>query len=62
MSRLDAVAEFLGSQEVDEIKFLGQALQGARLQHVNSTMAGGGVAEILARLSPMMREVGAEPE
>jgi hypothetical protein len=40
MSRLDAVAEFLGSQEVDEIKFLGQALQGARLQHVNSTMAG----------------------
>jgi hypothetical protein len=62
MSRLDAVAEFLGSQEVDEIKFLGQALQGARLQHVNSTMAGGGVAEILARLTPMMREVGVEPE
>jgi trehalose synthase len=62
MSQLDAFAEFLGSQEVDEIKFLGQALHGARIQHVNSTSIGGGVAEILARLSPMMRGVGVESE
>jgi trehalose synthase len=33
-------------------------LKGARVQHVNSTAVGGGVAEILARLVPLMRDVG----
>lgn len=58
MFYLGAFAEFLGGQEIDEIRFLGDALRGSLVQHINSTPIGGGVAEILARLEPMMNEVG----
>ncbi len=58
MSYLSAFAEFLGRKEIDEIRFLGDALRGSLVQHMNSTPTGGGVAEILARLTPMMNEVG----
>lgn len=62
MSLLDAFSELLGRREVDEIRFLGDALSGASIQHINSTAIGGGVAEILARLVPMMNEVGLKAE
>lgn len=58
MTPLDAFAEFLRRKEIDEIRFLGEALQGRLVQHINSTLTGGGVAEILSRLVPMMNEVG----
>jgi trehalose synthase len=58
MSRLDAFCELLGKRDVDEIRFLGDALRDVAIQHVNSTATGGGVAEILARLVPMMNEIG----
>lgn len=48
----------IGSEEVAEIRRLAGYLRGARIQHVNSTAVGGGVAEILARLVPLMRDVG----
>ncbi|MGB9826782.1 MAG: glycosyltransferase, partial [Desulfofundulus sp.] len=35
-------------------------LKGCRVQHINSTFIGGGVAEILKRLVPMMQEAGLE--
>lgn len=62
MSLLDAFSEILGRREIEEIRFLGHALRGTVVQHINSTAVGGGVAEILARLVPMMNEVGLKAE
>lgn len=43
---------------LNELSFLGEALQGRSLQHINSTRQGGGVAELLNRLVPMMQSLG----
>jgi trehalose synthase len=55
---LDAYAEFVGAATIEEIRLLGERLRGRRVQHVNSTAVGGGVAEILNRLVPLLCEVG----
>ncbi|MHB8417420.1 MAG: glycosyltransferase [Myxococcales bacterium] len=57
-AELEAYRAILGDEEIDEIYRLAQPLRGASVQHVNSTAVGGGVAEILARLVPLMRAVG----
>jgi trehalose synthase len=43
---------------LDDIYRLAEALRGRTLQHVNSTRAGGGVAEILHRLVPLTASLG----
>jgi len=43
---------------VDFLLRLSERVRGRRFVHVNSTRYGGGVAEILARLVPMMNELG----
>jgi trehalose synthase len=40
------------------LKRMGERLQGRTFLHVNSTKAGGGVAEILQRMVPMIQELG----
>ena len=42
---------------MDELESLGRDLKGLRVCHVNSTPFGGGVAELLAALIPLMRAV-----
>ncbi|MDQ0287114.1 trehalose synthase [Desulfofundulus luciae] len=49
-----------GEQLIEEIYELARQLKGCRVQHINSTFTGGGVAEILKRLVPMMQEAGLE--
>jgi trehalose synthase len=46
----------------DEIVELSERLDGARVLHVSSTSFGGGVAEILYTLVPLMRDAGLETE
>ena len=46
----------------DEVVELGKRLDGARVLHVSATSFGGGVAEILYTLVPLMRDVGIEAE
>ena len=46
----------------EEIQDLSQRLKGARVLHVNATAFGGGVAEILYTLVPLMRDAGVEAE
>ncbi len=46
----------------DEIVTLGERLRGKRVLHVSATSFGGGVAEILYTLVPLMRDVGLETE
>ncbi len=46
----------------DEVVELGKRLEGVRVLHVNPTSFGGGVAEILYTLVPLMRDVGLDAE
>jgi trehalose synthase len=42
---------------LEDIELLGEKLAGKKVQHVNSTYSGGGVAEILCRLVPLMKSL-----
>lgn len=55
---LEAYRPIAPSTMLDEIYRLGEALRGRTLQHINSTRAGGGVAEILSRLVPLAESIG----
>ena len=46
----------------DEIRELAEPLAGARVLHLSSTAFGGGVAEIMYALIPLMRDVGLDVE
>ncbi len=61
MSLLAAYEAVVGPEVVDQLVQLARPLSGARLLHLNSTRAGGGVAEILHRLVPLLGELGLEP-
>ena len=52
----------VGSDVTDEIRKLANRLKGARVVHINATSFGGGVAEILVGLVPLMQNVGLEAE
>ncbi len=58
--KLEDYIPLVGESLVMEIKLLAQQLKGARIQHINSTKTGGGVAELLNQLIPLMNEVGLE--
>ncbi len=55
---LSRYAEVAGEDVVDQLRQLAAPLEGLRVVHVNSTKVGGGVAEILAKLIPLKRELG----
>lgn len=58
MDILETYAQVAGSDVVDQLRQLARPMRGKRIVHVNSTATGGGVAEILAQLVPLMRELG----
>ena len=55
---IEKYIQFVGEEEIDAIVKLAERLQDLSILHVNSTVAGGGVAEILHRVVPLMRELG----
>jgi trehalose synthase len=59
--RLDHYEPLVGSPEVAGIRRLASKLTGRTVQMVNSTALGGGVAEILNRLVPLMAELSLRP-
>jgi trehalose synthase len=58
---LDDYVQILRAQEIDDLRALAKRLAGRTVQMVNSTAVGGGVAEILNRLIPLMTELGLVP-
>jgi trehalose synthase len=52
---LDRYAQHAGQDAVDQLRQLAKLLTGLKVVHVNSTPRGGGVAEILEKLVPLMR-------
>jgi trehalose synthase len=57
---LEEYRELVGDEVLDEIRALAEPLRGLRVLHVNATSYGGGVAEILHNLVPLMNDVGLE--
>jgi trehalose synthase len=55
--RLDDYKAIVGTAEIDELKFLARELKGKKVKMVNSTAVGGGVAEMLNQLVPLLREL-----
>jgi trehalose synthase len=47
----------IGKSQIDELRFVARTLKGKRVKMVNSTAMGGGVAEMLNRLVPLLDEL-----
>jgi len=61
--RTKSLAEYaavVGERAIEESRELAKGLRGARVLHINATSYGGGVAEILHNLVPLMDDVGLE--
>ncbi len=55
---LNAYEEVAGAVAVSQLRQIADDLAGTKVVHVNSTRAGGGVAEILVWLVPLMNDLG----
>ncbi|MBI5240257.1 MAG: glycosyl transferase family 1, partial [Elusimicrobia bacterium] len=58
MPRLEEYRSLVGEDTLEELRMLARHLEGRSVLHVNSTAVGGGVAEILNRMVPLMQELG----
>ncbi len=55
--RLDDYRDIIGQAQVDALRYLARDLKGKSIKMVNSTAVGGGVAEMLNRLVPLLSEL-----
>lgn len=55
-------AKIIGEKEIENIHALADRLAGKSVVHVSSTAFGGGVAEMLHRIVPLMKDVGLDAE
>jgi trehalose synthase len=60
MSRLEDYREIAPKGTIDFLLNLAKNVEGKKILHINSTRLGGGVAEILRSLIPLMQDVGLE--
>lgn len=60
MSRLEEYDPIVGPERIEVLRALGARLAGRVVQNINSTAVGGGVAEILTRMMPLLKELGVE--
>jgi trehalose synthase len=56
--RLDDYSDIVGAPAIEELRLIARRLTGRRVKMINSTAVGGGVAEILHRLVPLLNELG----
>ena len=59
---LNTYIDIIGKEEIESIKKLALPLKGKKVVHINATSFGGGVAEILFTLVPLMKDVGIQAE
>ena len=58
--RLKDYETIVGEVEINRIKELAEEVRGRSVTHVNATAFGGGVAEMLHRMIPLLRDVGVD--
>lgn len=57
MTKIEEYSSIVGPSVIEDLRLLGQRLKGKVIQNINSTSVGGGVAEILTRMIPLLREL-----
>ncbi len=57
MPRLSDYEPIVGASVIEELKAVSERLYGKSIQNINSTAVGGGVAEILNRMIPLLKEL-----
>ena len=57
---LDQYSNIVGKEVVEHLRQLAEPLKGMKVIHVNSTREGGGVAELLYKIVPIMEALGLE--
>ncbi|MEK7880285.1 MAG: glycosyltransferase [Deltaproteobacteria bacterium] len=60
MVKIEEYEPIVGKGVLHELRLLAERLKGKSVQNVNSTAIGGGVAEILNRMVPLLRELGVD--
>ncbi|MFN2465168.1 MAG: glycosyltransferase [Candidatus Dormibacteria bacterium] len=60
--RFRSYERIIGEEATTEIRELASTLRGARVLHLNATAFGGGVAELLGTMVPLMRDLGLSTE
>jgi trehalose synthase len=60
MLNINDYATIVGQNVVDELYLLANSLHGKIVQNINSTPVGGGVAEILTRMIPLLRQLAVD--
>lgn len=57
MPLIEDYAPIVGQDVIDDLRLLSERLRGKTVKNVNSTAVGGGVAEILNRMIPLLRQM-----
>ncbi len=60
MNSISDYADIVGNETIEEVQKLASYLNGKIIQNINSTAVGGGVAEILNRMIPLLKELGVD--
>lgn len=60
MAKISEYEPIVGRGLIDELQLLSGHLKDKSIQNVNSTSVGGGVAELLSRMTPLLRELGVD--
>lgn len=58
MPKLIEYEQFAGKAAINELVLISKHLEGKTVQNINSTSVGGGVAEILNRMIPLLKDLG----
>ncbi|MBE3118157.1 MAG: glycosyltransferase [Acidobacteria bacterium] len=58
MSKIRDYVPIVGESTIEELFLLAERLKGKIIQNINSTAVGGGVAEILIRMLPLLQDLG----
>jgi len=61
-AKIQDYVPIVGRSTIEELRALAERLSGKVIQNVNSTFTGGGVAEILARMVPLLNQLGVDAQ
>lgn len=62
MININDYEEIVGKNTLMELYSLAEKLKGKKIQNINSTAIGGGVAEILSKMVPLLKQLGLEAD
>lgn len=60
MVNINNYIDIVGKEIIDGLFIIAEKLEGKMIQHINSTSVGGGVAEILTRMIPLLKQLNVE--